>query len=88
MQMNQIYLATTEFLQFIMNGTECKIIWILDINKHIKVTILILLATRNRTKDADSLDAMSQAIFCLVLFQLLYVVRCTIHFEGKSTNFL
>jgi hypothetical protein len=31
---------------------------------------------------------MPQAIFCLVLFQLLYVVRCTIHFEGKSTNFL
>lgn len=74
MQMNKIYLATAKFLQFIMNGTEGKIIRILDIDKHVKVTILILFATRNRTKDTNSLDAMLQAIFCLVLFQLLYVV--------------
>lgn len=74
MQMNKIYLATAKFLQFIMNGTEGKIIRILDIDKHVKVTILILFATRNRTKDTYSLDAMLQAIFCLVLFQLLYVV--------------
>lgn len=74
MQMNQIYLATAKLLKFIMNGTESEIIRILDIDKHIKVTILILLATRNRTKDTYSLDAMLLAIFCLVLFQLLYVV--------------
>ena len=56
MQMNQIYLATAKLLKFIMNGTEGEIIRILDIDKHIKVTILILFATRNRTKDTYSLD--------------------------------
>lgn len=77
--MYEVNLAATQLFQVVVYVAQNEVVCILKINENVKITLVVLFATRYRAKDSNSLDSQSFSILLFVMLNLFYVICSRFH---------